>query len=170
SAPTSGACGSRGARYDGTCAPCRREAMPQPPREPDPPSDFGPDLATSTPEPLTLGETPTKARTTPFTPINDSLEPSGTPSAADDGPEDFPARAGRYHLEAEIARGGMGVVLRARDPDVGRPLAVKVLLGKHRARADLERRFLDEARLTGQLQHPGVPPVHEIGRLYDSRP
>jgi serine/threonine-protein kinase len=79
-------------------------------------------------------------------------------------------RVGRYRVEAELARGGMGVVLRARDPDLDRPLAVKVLLPQHRGRPDLEQRFLEEARLTGQLQHPGVPPVHELGRLDDGRP
>jgi serine/threonine-protein kinase len=64
----------------------------------------------------------------------------------------------------------MGCVLRAHDPDLERPLAVKVLLGKHRGNAPLERRFLEEARLTGQLQHPAIPPVHEVGRLDDGRP
>jgi tetratricopeptide (TPR) repeat protein len=61
-------------------------------------------------------------------------------------------------------------VLRAHDPDLERPLAVKVLLGKHQGNAPLERRFLEEARLTGQLQHPAIPPVHEVGRLDDGRP
>jgi hypothetical protein len=64
----------------------------------------------------------------------------------------------------------MGTVFRAYDPDIRRSLAVKVLQDRHRGRADLERRFLSEAQLTGQLQHPGVPPVHEIGRLSDGRP
>jgi serine/threonine-protein kinase len=62
----------------------------------------------------------------------------------------------------------MGVVLRAVDMDVQRQLAVKVMLGP--PSADLEERFLNEARITGQLQHPGIPPVHEIGRLADGRP
>jgi serine/threonine-protein kinase len=79
-------------------------------------------------------------------------------------------RAGRYRLEGEIARGGMGVVYRAFDLDVNRYLAVKVLRERCQGRPDLERRFLDEAQLTGQLQHPGIPPVHEIGRLADGRP
>src|SRR2546430_5934251 len=75
---------------------------------------------------------------------------------------------GRYHVLGEIAHGGMGVVLRVIDLDVQRPLAVKVLLRQYeRTAAD---RFLEEARITGQLQHPGVPPVHEIGRLEDGRP
>ena len=79
-------------------------------------------------------------------------------------------RAGRYEIGAEIGSGGMGVVLRARDPELRRILAVKVLLECHRGDAGLERRFREEAQITGQLQHPGVPPVHEIGVLPDGRP
>ena len=82
----------------------------------------------------------------------------------------FPPMAGACHLEAEIGRGGMGVVLRARDPFFGRKLAVKVLQARAEERPDLARRFLDEARLTGRLQHPGIPPVHEQGTLDDCRP
>jgi serine/threonine-protein kinase len=81
-----------------------------------------------------------------------------------------PASDGRYRLLEVIGRGGMGVVYRAYDTDCCRRLAVKVLLEKYRSDADLERRFLGEAQLTAQLQHPGVVPVHEIGRLPDGRP
>jgi hypothetical protein len=80
------------------------------------------------------------------------------------------AQAGRYKIEGELARGGMGVVLRARDPDLNRPLAVKVLGEQYRGDAGLERRFREEAQITGQLQHPGIPPVHEVGVLPDGRP
>jgi serine/threonine-protein kinase len=64
----------------------------------------------------------------------------------------------------------MGVVLRARDLMLGRPLAVKVLLSKHADRAEIQQRFLEEAQIMGQLQHPGVPAVHQLGRLPDGRP
>jgi serine/threonine protein kinase len=80
------------------------------------------------------------------------------------------ARLGRYELGEEIGRGGMGPVYRAHDPHLNRPLAVKVLLERHGGRLELEGRFLEEAQITGQLQHPGVPPVHEVGRLEDGRP
>jgi serine/threonine protein kinase len=62
---------------------------------------------------------------------------------------DIPAHIGRYQVEGEIARGGMGVVLRVSDPDFGRTLAVKVLLDHRRNDEDAARRFLDEARLCG---------------------
>jgi hypothetical protein len=93
-----------------------------------------------------------------------------TPTTGEVTAQDLPQRAGRYRIASEVARGGMGVVLRAHDPDLERPLAVKVLLGKHKGNAQLERRFLEEAKITGQLQHPAIPPVHEVGRLDDGRP
>jgi serine/threonine-protein kinase len=71
----------------------------------------------------------------------------------------------RYQLQAEIARGGMGAVLRGRDVDLGRDLAIKVLLGKHVHRQQVARRFIEEAQIGGQLQHPGVVPVYDIGRF-----
>ena len=73
----------------------------------------------------------------------------------------------RYQLSGEIARGGMGAVLRGRDVDLGRDLAVKVLLEKHANRPDVARRFIEEAQIGGQLQHPGVVPVYDIGRFGD---
>ncbi len=73
----------------------------------------------------------------------------------------------RYQLSGEIARGGMGVVLRGRDVDLGRDLAVKVLLGKYANKPEVNRRFVEEAQIGGQLQHPGVVPVYDIGRFGD---
>ncbi len=73
----------------------------------------------------------------------------------------------RYQLDGEIARGGMGAVLRGRDLDLGRDLAVKVLLEKYSNRPDVARRFVEEAQIGGQLQHPGVVPVYDIGRFGD---
>ncbi len=87
---------------------------------------------------------------------------------ADTGSAALPRHAGRFRIVNEVARGGMGVVLRALDPELDRTLAVKIMLsGKEHP--ELEERFLEEARITGQLQHPGVPPVHELGRLEDGR-
>src|SRR5262245_59598860 len=59
-------------------------------------------------------------------------------------------------IEAEIARGGMGVVYRARDPALGRELALKLLREDLAADEGAVRRFLEEARIGGRLQHPGV--------------
>ena len=87
--------------------------------------------------------------------------------------EEMPAageRGDRYQLFGEIARGGMGAVLKGRDPDLGRDLAVKVLLESHHDKPDLVRRFVEEAQIGGQLQHPGIVPVYELGAFADRRP
>ena len=76
----------------------------------------------------------------------------------------------RYRIDGEIARGGMGAVLKGRDPDLGRDLAVKVLLDEHRDDADLIRRFIEEAQIGGQLQHPGIVPIYELGTFADRGP
>ena len=76
----------------------------------------------------------------------------------------------RLQLLGEIARGGMGAVLKGRDPAIGRDLAVKVLLDSHRDRPDLVRRFIEEAQISGQLQHPGIVPIYELGAFADCRP
>src|SRR5262249_23729341 len=52
---------------------------------------------------------------------------------------------GRYEVSGEIARGGMGVILRGRDADLGRDIAVKVLLETHQGRTELFQRFVEEA-------------------------
>ena len=64
----------------------------------------------------------------------------------------------------------MGVVLKGRDPDLGRDVAVKVLLESNKEKPDLVRRFIEEAQIGGQLQHPGVVPVYELGTFGDARP
>ncbi len=86
-----------------------------------------------------------------------------------DAPE-WTGSAGRYQIFGEIARGGMGAILRGRDLDLGRDLAVKVLLEEHRDQSELVQRFVEEAQIGGQLQHPGIVPVHELGTSPDRRP
>jgi len=81
-----------------------------------------------------------------------------------------PDRAARLQLFGEIARGGMGAVLKGRDVDLGRDLAVKVLLEPLSHKPELVRRFVEEAQIAGQLQHPGVVPVYELGTFVDRRP
>jgi serine/threonine-protein kinase len=75
-----------------------------------------------------------------------------------------------YEIVGELGRGGMGVVLHGRDPDLGRDLAVKVLRPDHQGDPELLRRFLEEAQIAGQLQHPGIAPVYARGRFPDGRP
>jgi serine/threonine-protein kinase len=80
------------------------------------------------------------------------------------------ASIGRFQLLGELARGGMGAVLKGHDVDLGRDLAIKVLLESHRGDPEVVRRFVEEAQIGGQLQHPGVVPVYELGTFPDRRP
>jgi serine/threonine-protein kinase len=76
----------------------------------------------------------------------------------------------RYRIDGEIARGGMGAVFKGRDPGLGREVALKVLREDYRDDATMIRRFVEEAQIGGQLQHPGVVPIYELGTMADRRP
>ena len=73
----------------------------------------------------------------------------------------------RLEVQGELARGGMGAVLSVLDKNLRREMAMKVMLKQTEpGRAVSSRamgRFLDEAQITGQLEHPGIVPVHELG-------
>jgi Protein kinase domain len=79
-------------------------------------------------------------------------------------------RLGRYVVESELARGGVGVVYRGRDEDLGRPVAIKLLKRSLRAENELVRRFVEEAQVGAQLQHPGIVPVYDFGLDRHHRP
>jgi serine/threonine protein kinase len=81
-----------------------------------------------------------------------------------------PASPPGYELLDEVGHGGMGVVYRARDVALDRDVAVKLLSERYPAGSPAAQRFLSEARITGQLQHPGIPAVHRVGTLADGRP
>ena len=78
-------------------------------------------------------------------------------------------RVGPYEIAALVGAGGMGEVYRARDTRLGRDVAVKVLPAAHSADADRLRRFEQEARAAGALNHPNILTVHDIGS-HDSAP
>jgi serine/threonine protein kinase/formylglycine-generating enzyme required for sulfatase activity len=77
----------------------------------------------------------------------------------------------RFLLEGELGKGGMGVVMQVLDQHLNRRLAMKLLLEQRAPEDDDDRklarqllgRFLEEAQVTSQLDHPGVVPVHELG-------
>jgi serine/threonine protein kinase len=76
--------------------------------------------------------------------------------------------AEKYRVKEELARGGMGAILRAEDPEIRRLVAMKVMLdaSDEKGRA----RFIEEAQVTGQLEHPNIVPVHELGTDPQGRP
>ncbi|MEM7231881.1 MAG: bifunctional serine/threonine-protein kinase/formylglycine-generating enzyme family protein [Planctomycetota bacterium] len=103
------------------------------------------------------------------------LEAPESPSP-EDSKEPLVLASTHYLREGELARGGMGLVFRVWDRDLERPLAMKVVRDrkpggkKDRLDSGLLLRFVEEARITGQLDHPGVVPVHQIGVDDEQRP
>jgi serine/threonine-protein kinase len=90
-------------------------------------------------------------------------------SAAAPPPET--AVGARYTLQGLHATGGIGRVWRARDTSVGRDVALKELRPERAGNQASQARFLKEARVTGQLEHPGIVPIYEIGqRPEDQQP
>ena len=76
---------------------------------------------------------------------------------------------GRYEIRGQVGEGGMAIVRKAWDKDLRREIAMKMIRGSQRpsggisASAPTLSRFVDEAQITGQLRHPGIVSVHEIG-------
>ena len=87
--------------------------------------------------------------------------PPGGPDAQDDS---------RYGITGEIAKGGVGIVYQARDRNLGREVALKVLRPEHARNAQALERLVEEAQIGGQLQHPGIVPIYGLGIQPDGRP
>src|SRR5271156_2215460 len=100
----------------------------------------------------------------------DATDTTGLPGATAAEPTVPPPSPPGYELLDEIGRGGMGVVYRARDTALDRDVAVKLLSQRYSTDLPAVQRFLGEARITGQLQHPGIPAVHQVGTFADGRP
>jgi serine/threonine protein kinase len=78
------------------------------------------------------------------------------------------SRIGPYEISAQIGAGGMGEVYRARDPRLGRDVAIKVLPAAFVADPDRLRRFEQEARAAAALNHPNILAVYDIGMGADA--
>jgi WD40 repeat protein/serine/threonine protein kinase len=104
--------------------------------------------------------------------LSDADQPTEPPEAApeEERPEALPAPFGPYHFVTKINQGGMGVLYLVEDREMNRLLAFKVLGRRFRTVPGMVDRFDEEAKVTSQLQHPGIPPVHVKGTLPDERP
>ncbi|MCI0685052.1 MAG: serine/threonine protein kinase [Gemmataceae bacterium] len=82
-----------------------------------------------------------------------------------------PASSGsRFRFLRELAKGGLGRIDVARDGELNREVALKEIQERHADNLDSRERFVREARVTGQLEHPGVVPVYSLGQYQDGRP
>ncbi|MDP6954773.1 MAG: bifunctional serine/threonine-protein kinase/formylglycine-generating enzyme family protein [Planctomycetota bacterium] len=110
-----------------------------------------------------------------LTTLIDAPETVRLPALSDDDPtEDTQERVllastERYEDLGLLGTGGMGEVRRVLDRDLGRTMALKVIHTEMMEAPALLARFIEEAQTSSQLQHPGIVPVHEIGRMEDGR-
>jgi predicted Ser/Thr protein kinase len=129
----------------------------------------GGDLASRT---VLLQRHPSLAQWVRHLELLDRLAPEGRPGdvqtadqprrTEDAAPQPF----GKYELRGEIGRGGMGVVYRAHQTDLDRPVALKMILSSRLASPDDVRRFYAEARAAGSLRHPNIVGIHEAGEVH----
>ena len=83
---------------------------------------------------------------------------------ADEAWQELPRTLGRYRLDELVGTGGFGQVWKGFDPELKRAVAIKVPRPDRIASPDQAERFLEEARKVAQLKHPGIVPVHDVGR------
>ena len=100
----------------------------------------------------------------------DTAAPTGPTAHARPRPPSAPLEDGeRYEIGDEIGRGGMGEILAARDTQIGRDVAIKRLRHDRMSPGSITR-FLREARIQGRLDHPAIPPVHELALDANGQP
>jgi len=78
--------------------------------------------------------------------------------------------ARRFRIYEELSRRGVVTVFSGRDVDLGRRVALMVLDEDQAENPEVVKRFVEEAQIGGQLQHPGIVPVYELGLIEDGRP
>ncbi len=126
-----------------------------------------PDDKTAPPtKPFALGATPESVDDDKRT-LADSPAARSTRDPRDgarDDLDDLEPRGARYEMRDRLGEGGMGEVYLCADHRVGRDIAMKVIRAERGGHADARTRFVREARVQGQLEHPSIVPVYDLGR------
>jgi len=86
--------------------------------------------------------------------------PSEEPETIPPPPRRF---AQRFERLAEVAQGGIGCIDAALDPVIGRRVAIKTLRSEFKGEEPVFTKFADEAQITGQLEHPNIVPIYDLG-------
>lgn len=134
--------------------------MPEPGTEQDEPRDVPP-VSSGTPD------TRYSSDSLPPTLMPSGEGPGGDRQAGGTGASQA---ASRYRIVRSHARGGLGEVFVAVDEELGREVALKEIQGRHADDLESRARFLLEAEVTGQLEHPGIVPVYGLACYPDGRP
>jgi serine/threonine-protein kinase len=109
----------------------------------------------------TIGDTTERSIWRAATVAVDTPEPLDTVTPHEDAAVGVPGA--RYQIRDVLGIGGMGEVRLCRDEAIGRDVALKTLIDARQASAHAQRRFLREARVQGQLEHPSIVPVYDLG-------
>ncbi|MCX7805101.1 MAG: protein kinase [Planctomycetota bacterium] len=122
-----------------------------------------PDAAPLHPDPA-AGHRDAAVRQSPMPGSGSATEPADPRSDQPAADAPIARRIGPYEIVREIGRGGMGTVLMARDTALKRDVAIKFIGPESATQKEDRLRFIREARITGRLEHPGIPPVHFLAR------
>ena len=98
--------------------------------------------------------------------LRDAEQQGQTPMLKPLGPDDA-HDAGKYVIQGELGSGGVGAVHKGHDQDLGRDVAMKFLHDRYKDEPTILQRFVEEAQIGGQLQHPGIVPVYDLGMVGD---
>jgi serine/threonine protein kinase len=108
-------------------------------------------------EPTTIRPTPLPADLAPWAALERDTRPDAQPRSR--------GRIGKYEVFTRLARGAFGTVYTAYDPSLDRSVALKVLRPTHLSNQDIVQRFLQEARATARVVHPGIVTIHDCGMV-----